>query len=360
MDEIKSLQDFITLIDDKYDDHWYFRGESKDYGITKNLASGYRWMVDNKKTFVDLLNLRKEFFREVGGNLTQKEIENFLSYSQHHGLPTELLDITANPLVALYFACDSNPKEDGFLYLFSNSIKDDNLYPRQFYSSPYRDLTKKLYSQDISQQHIFFRWFEDIDDSMIQKDLMEESNQFTYYLFQDSDFFKIQDESEKVWNEYSIKYPELAKVSYSKNKFLSQIKNKNYSRSEEISKRFDPIIGLTFSLIGMNMENGMYFPSLKYLLVKPTIIFDRMKNQQGLFIYQLREGVDDEIGDFQPIIPAVKMNIPASKKAKIMKQLNLMGINRKFIYSDDDNVAAYLKENYNESFYREMHPYSNN
>ena len=35
---------------------------------------------------------------------------------QHYGLPTRLMDFTCNSLVALFFACCSNPKEDGAVY----------------------------------------------------------------------------------------------------------------------------------------------------------------------------------------------------------------------------------------------------
>lgn len=53
---------------------------------------------------------------------------NKLTYMQHYGCPTRLLDVTSNPLVALYFACcDHQNEKDGVVFIFETRA-DEILY----------------------------------------------------------------------------------------------------------------------------------------------------------------------------------------------------------------------------------------
>lgn len=87
----------------------YFRGHSNfEHPL---IPSIYRnGLIENEHIIFreSILHVPEEF------SGYQKTIE-FLSKMQHYQIPTRLLDITTNPMVALYFACCNNPETDGEL-----------------------------------------------------------------------------------------------------------------------------------------------------------------------------------------------------------------------------------------------------
>lgn len=52
-----------------------------------------------------------------------------LALLQHHGIPTRLLDVTENSLVALYFACNGADEKDGEVFVFKHNEINTTNYP---------------------------------------------------------------------------------------------------------------------------------------------------------------------------------------------------------------------------------------
>ena len=96
----------------------FFRGESENYEEPFKPSIRRVNVEKEHNIYYHVLTTCAQDFDE---HLTYGEI---LAKMQHYGVPTRLLDVTSNSLVALYFACEGDVSKDGVTYVFYPENED--------------------------------------------------------------------------------------------------------------------------------------------------------------------------------------------------------------------------------------------
>lgn len=121
---IESLLSNITAIKSCHPNEvLFYRGHSNLSWSLRPSLLRTSLLAYESQMLTDLIARRPEDFAGTTTALSQWTV------AQHHGLKTRFLDITKNPLVALFFACEENQDIDGLMHIFAvphNSIKSFN------------------------------------------------------------------------------------------------------------------------------------------------------------------------------------------------------------------------------------------
>ncbi len=153
LNKVKDLERYKNLEKgneniDKFTIDLFYRGHSnKQYELVPSVERLSQQLEINVCALEDtLINKAKNEFPTLFSE-TDNPLD-LLVKLQHYGIPTRLLDITANPLVALYFACEdkNNPEnnnKDGEIFIIGNQ------YETYFDNTLHHDIAKYMGRSDI-------------------------------------------------------------------------------------------------------------------------------------------------------------------------------------------------------------------
>ncbi len=264
----------------------------------------------SKKHLENEHNLYKEIqVRNADRFLTGSGRLELLTTMQHYGLPTRLLDITASPLVALYFAVseEKDHHRDGELIVF-NMYYDKIKY---FDSDTVEILTALSTLTSYEKLELAKVSLNALKEYI--ENVLEERRKRPHQIE-----LITESELEKIIQKYNT-YPIVKKLN------------------NEVEKEY-----------GIHLGEINPFDLFSVVPVQPKQTNERIIRQQGAFIaYGLMgEKVARKLTErymYKERGKIVKYIIPAENKKDILLELESLGINAATIYPELDKVADYLQ-----------------
>ena len=379
--EISSLPDLLSILDKLKYKSFLYRGEPKKFD--KITASGFRYdlsgnmMGDTRR--LDYLNeLLSQYYREIGYKLNNFERDNFVAYAQHHGLPTNLIDVTESITTALYFATCDYPDDTGFIYIFDLSkmirfttreLGGKEIYSlfdtllginKTSFSQTNINLSEKIYDElnkiYSKNKDLFFehatsvinticggQYREDTRDicvfEEIKANLLGINDKTSFTWFKDKVIFPIYKNNTNYISRYIISN---AETVYKELSIPFKFEERSYNFGEDVVWLIALYKASAFLFVGNNIN---LFPKFPHILYYPDIIFDRMKSQRGMFIYQNYFNTFSLQKDSKEHIE-YDIIIKISNKKRILNELDMLNINKSTLFPDADNIANYLKDNF--------------
>jgi len=272
----------------------FFRGESKDHKETKLMPGVFYEKTETEESF---------YYYDALTNFPQ-EFENLSTLSrlakmQHYGYRTRLLDLTSNPLVALWFACRKDMDEDAYFYILK---------------------TKEVLNYDSDKALLL------------------------------SCFSHFNNEQQKSIKEFVDEFMKSGDSKYNgciTNRYVDgKLKKKTVRSNENGCFQFARFIGeVARERPAFASYRTVATDLYKRFVVKPLVQNERQKSQGGSFLlFGLLDdsaSADKESTHIEVFSYKVK---GGKEKDNIIKELDLLGINKATIFCDVGSRANYINE----------------
>lgn len=369
----------------------YYRGQNDVFDNTLPSLFRNQNYLDNENNLInDFITKDPELFKNCQNNFDR------LALMQHHQLPTRLLDITSNALVALYFAVEYKPKEvkkeenkteineheepDGRIFPFTNFPVTDSV-TNYLNDSNLKNLIPDVTAIRTNNRQFLKSAFSDqveIESSLARLN-KDDKEQVVVQL--DLFLTSINNEIEHFKTTVSKHLEIKPSMMYWYNAYADILNNDIKKRSEDILidhyNFFNDDASIQRLYHEIRKDIGEFQPKidpLEFLIPKivvPRNIDQRIRNQNGLFMFvpfvssslitdngssqlknneynnKVQKTIDIlSLKDKINLEKKIVFNIPGNKKSEIRKELKNIGVTESFIYPDSSHIANEISHVY--------------
>ena len=284
--EIKDVPTYIRYLSAYKEEDMFFCGQSdSNYLLQPSIVREIRWRKNEKLMFDELERLcPKEFYNL--NTILDKLVE-----MQHYNLPTRLLDVSSNALVALLFACQ-NCETDGEVLIFKDrrdrdpytGVKETNIrYGHSDSVSLLTGISQMNYRDQLLLYYIARFFMKLITEKIPITSWFNAEDNIDKWASEISQICKkIYGDEEYPEADYSITQLYALKEAYKKadGRWVLENKIKNFNSIDVVRRLYRQV-----------QREKPYFESrivpedvINVLFVKPSMLNQRIVKQSGAFI----------------------------------------------------------------------------